>query len=214
MAGLSNLVVGCYAWLHTKPSSLFKLLIATKFCCLLLQAVHLACCLVQSVYCQIFNVMYSIHVRRLWLDKTLCVICALHLWWGTDVKDHRNSTRNMIHLYLDHREVYYGRTQRLRWSRGSVLPWSTQVCGFKPGRRRQDFSGGKNPQRTFLWRGSKAIGPCRRFAACKRSLNETWKLPFRQNYRPSFLPTVPPFAATGLSCCTDVGAPGNKSGNV
>jgi hypothetical protein len=36
--------------------------------------------------------------------------------------------------------------------------------------------------------------PCRRFAACKRSLNET-KLTFRQNYLPTFSPTVPPFAA-------------------
>jgi len=40
--------------------------------------------------------------------------------------------------------------------------------------------------------------PCRRFAACKRSLNETWKSTFRQNYRPMFSPTVPPFAA-GIS---------------
>jgi hypothetical protein len=37
--------------------------------------------------------------------------------------------------------------------------------------------------------------PRHRFAACKRSLNETWKLTFRQNYRPTFLPTVPPLAA-------------------
>jgi len=37
--------------------------------------------------------------------------------------------------------------------------------------------------------------PCRRFAACKRSLNVMWKSKFRQNYRPTFSPTVPPFAA-------------------
>ena len=37
--------------------------------------------------------------------------------------------------------------------------------------------------------------PCRRFAEFKRSLNETWKLTFRQNYRPTFSPTVPPFTA-------------------
>jgi len=37
--------------------------------------------------------------------------------------------------------------------------------------------------------------PCCRFAACKRYLNVTWKSAFRQNYRPTFLPTVPPFAA-------------------
>jgi len=33
------------------------------------------------------------------------------------------------------------------------------------------FLGRKNPQHAFLWRGSKAVGPMRRFAACKRSLN-------------------------------------------
>jgi hypothetical protein len=31
--------------------------------------------------------------------------------------------------------------------------------------------------------------------ACKRSLNVTWKSEFRQNYQPTFSPTVPPFAA-------------------
>jgi hypothetical protein len=49
--------------------------------------------------------------------------------------------------------------RQLWWSRGSVLPLSTQVHGFKPGRSRQDFSGRKNPQHAFLQRGSKAIGP-------------------------------------------------------
>jgi hypothetical protein len=37
--------------------------------------------------------------------------------------------------------------------------------------------------------------PCHRFAACKRSLNVAWKSTFRQNYGPTFSPTVPPFAA-------------------
>jgi hypothetical protein len=37
--------------------------------------------------------------------------------------------------------------------------------------------------------------PCHRFAARKRSLNVAWKSTFRQNYWPTFLPTVPPFAA-------------------
>jgi hypothetical protein len=38
-------------------------------------------------------------------------------------------------------------TQQLWWSRGSVLPLSTQVRGFNPGRSRQDFSGRKNSAR-------------------------------------------------------------------
>jgi hypothetical protein len=50
-------------------------------------------------------------------------------------------------------------TEQLLWSRGSVLPLSTQVRGFKPGRSRQDFSGPKNPEHAFLRKGSKAVGP-------------------------------------------------------
>jgi hypothetical protein len=37
--------------------------------------------------------------------------------------------------------------------------------------------------------------PCRQFAACKRSLNGSWKSTFGQNYGPTFSPTVPPFVA-------------------
>jgi len=48
---------------------------------------------------------------------------------------------------------------RLRWSRGSVLPLSTQVHRFNPGQSRQDFLGQKNPQHAFLQTGSKAVGP-------------------------------------------------------
>jgi hypothetical protein len=85
--------------------------------------------------------------------------------------------------------------KRLWWSRGSMPPLSTQVRGFKPGRSHQDFSGRKNPQRAFLRRVSKLSLPHHRFAACKMSLNVMWKLAFRQNYRPTFSPTIPPFAA-------------------
>jgi len=44
------------------------------------------------------------------------------------------------------------------WSRGSVLAFSTQVCGFNP-TEAVGFLGRKNPQHTFLRRGSKAVGP-------------------------------------------------------
>jgi hypothetical protein len=36
--------------------------------------------------------------------------------------------------------------------------------------------------------------PCRRFAVCKRSLNEVEKALFHQNYRTPFSPTAPSFA--------------------
>jgi hypothetical protein len=74
-------------------------------------------------------------------------------------------------------------TTRLRWSRGSVLAFSTQVHGFKPGRSRRIFKGEKIlSMPSFGWEVKPSV-PCRRFAACKRSLNVTWKLAFRQNYR-------------------------------
>jgi hypothetical protein len=43
----------------------------------------------------------------------------------------------------------------------SVLPSGTQVRGFKPGRSRRNFRG-KNPERAFLRKGSKAMGPMSR----------------------------------------------------
>ena len=70
----------------------------------------------------------------------------------------------------------------LRWSRGSHPASGTQVRGFKLGRSRWIFQGEKNPQHGFLRRGVKPSVPCRRFTACKRSLNVTWKSGiFRQN---------------------------------
>jgi hypothetical protein len=72
---------------------------------------------------------------------------------------------------------------------------SIQVCGFKPGQSRQDFSGQKILSTPSFGGEVKPSVPCRRFAACKRSLNVTWKSTFRQNYWPTLLPTVPPFAA-------------------
>jgi hypothetical protein len=46
--------------------------------------------------------------------------------------------------------------------------------------------------------------PCRRFAACKRSLNETWKSTFRQKLPAIILAQiVPTFAARGLPGGTD-----------
>ena len=56
----------------------------------------------------------------------------------------------------------------------------------------------------------KPSAPCRRFAACKRSLNVAWKSTFRQNYRTTFSPTVPTFAAGISHVVADVEAPGGE----
>ena len=57
------------------------------------------------------------------------------------------------------------------WSRGSVLAFSTQVRGFKPGRSHWIFKGEKILSTPSFGGEVKPSVPCRRFAACKRSLN-------------------------------------------
>ena len=61
--------------------------------------------------------------------------------------------------------------QRLRWSRGSVLAFSTEVREFKPGRSRRIFRAKKILSTPSFGGEVKPSVPCRRFAARKRSLN-------------------------------------------
>ena len=104
--------------------------------------------------------------------------------------------------------------QWLRWSRGSVLAFSTQVRGFKPRQSRQAFKGDKILSTPSFGGEVKPSVPCRRFAACKRSLNLRGSWNLVQNYRTSFSPTVPPFAARISRVVEDVQAPGGESRNV
>ena len=78
------------------------------------------------------------------------------------------------------RKVYL---KRLRWSRGSVLAFGTQVRGGQTRPKPSDFSGRKKILSTPSFGGEvKPSVSCRRFKACKRSLNVTWKsVIFRQN---------------------------------
>ena len=59
--------------------------------------------------------------------------------------------------------------KRLRWSRGNVLAFGTQVRGFKPGRSRRIFQGEKILSTPSFGREVKPFVPCRIFAACKRT---------------------------------------------
>ena len=61
--------------------------------------------------------------------------------------------------------------KRLRWSRGSVLAFSAQVRGFNLGRSRRIFRAKKCLSTPSFGGEAKPSVPCRRFAACKRSLN-------------------------------------------
>ena len=77
-----------------------------------------------------------------------------------------------------------GDVKRLRWSRGSVLAFGTQIRGFKPDRSRWIFQGEKKVLSTPSFGGEvNPSVPCRRFTACKkRSLNVTWESGiFRKN---------------------------------
>ena len=60
---------------------------------------------------------------------------------------------------------------RLRWSRGTVLAFSAQVRGFKPGRSSRIFFGRKVLSTPSFGGEVKPSVPCPRFAACKRFLN-------------------------------------------
>ena len=81
-------------------------------------------------------------------------------------------------------------TNRLRWSRGSVLVFSTQVRGFKPGRSRWIFKGEKILSMPSFGGEVKPSVPWCRFAACKRSLNGVEVIHFGkitgQHSRPQF----------------------------
>ena len=55
---------------------------------------------------------------------------------------------------------------RLRWSRCSVLAFSTAVRQFKPGRSRRIFQGEKILSTPSFVREVKQFVPCRRFTAC------------------------------------------------
>jgi hypothetical protein len=82
--------------------------------------------------------------------------------------------------------------KRLRWSRGSVLAFGTKVRGFKPGRSRRIFQGEKILSTPSFGGEVKPSIPCRRFTACKRSLNATWKSGISGKiHRPFLAHTVP-----------------------
>jgi hypothetical protein len=70
-----------------------------------------------------------------------------------------------------------------------------KFAGSNPAKGVRIFQGEKILSTPSIGGEVKPSVPCCRFAACKRSLNETWKLTFRQNYRPTFSPTIPPFTA-------------------
>ena len=77
-----------------------------------------------------------------------------------------------------------------------MLAFATQVRGFKPDRSRWVFQDEKILSTPSFGGEVKSSVPCRRFTACKRSLNVTWKSGiFRQNSSAILAHVVPPLAA-------------------
>ena len=73
------------------------------------------------------------------------------------------------------------------------------VPKFKPGRSRRIFQGEKILNTPSFGREVKPFVSCRRFTACKRSLNVTWKSGiFRQNSSAISRPSSPSFHYQGL----------------
>ena len=60
--------------------------------------------------------------------------------------------------------------ERFRWFTGILLAFGTQVRGYKLGRNRRIFKGKKFLNTPSFGGEEKPTVPCRRFAACKRSI--------------------------------------------
>ena len=112
-------------------------------------------------------------------------------YYGPSSHAKRSGNQDMPHEISGSDESNYI-DRRLQWSRGSVLP---KFAGSNLAEAIRIFQGKKNLSAPSFRGEVKRSVPCLRFAACKRYLHGTWKLTFRQNYQPTFSPTVPPFAA-------------------
>ena len=88
---------------------------------------------------------------------------------------------------------------QLRWSRGSVLAFGTQGRGFKPSQSRRIFQGEKILSTPSFGGEVKPSVPCRRFTACKRFLNATWKSGISGKIHRPFLAHIVPPLATRIS---------------
>jgi hypothetical protein len=94
----------------------------------------------------------------------------------------------------------------------NTLASGTQDRGFAPGRSRRIFRAKQILSMPSFGREVKPFAPCRKFAACKRSLNGVKRRHFGKIIGP-VSPTVPPFATRSARVVGDVEASGGESGN-
>jgi hypothetical protein len=106
---------------------------------------------------------------------------------------HRNffSTKILNFHYLGYVMLQQMQAFGLEVARWPLVP---MFAGSNPAEA-VGFFRAKNPQYAFLRRGVKPSAPCRRFTACKRSLNATWKSGISGKiHRPYLAHIVPPLA--------------------
>jgi len=114
-----------------------------------------------------------------------------HRLVSTNIRQLRVCMSIYIYIYI---------YKRLRWSRGSELAFGAQVRGFKPGRSRRIFKAVKILSTPSFGGEVKPSVPCRRSAACKRSLELRGSRILDEICRNISRPRrVPPSAARGLS---------------
>jgi hypothetical protein len=133
--------------------------------------------MVYIVLCLTINILY--YVFNIYNIFNILKVLNMITVYKTDDSE---ISLNFISIYL----IFF---YRLRWSRGSVLAFGTQVCRFKPGRSRRIFKGEKILSTPSLRGEAKPSVPCRRFAVCKRSLELRGSRILRQNLSEHFSPT-------------------------
>ena len=101
--------------------------------------------------------------------------------------------------------------KRLRWSRGSCCLSVPKFAGLNPVEAVRIFQGEKILSTPSFGREVKPWVPCRRFAACKRSLNWRGSRNLRQNFRLFLVHIVRPGS---LESWGDVVASVGERGNV
>jgi len=92
----------------------------------------------------------------------------LEAFFALDFQSH--AVESLLKIVVKRLEIS-SPTYRLWCSWGSVLAFSTQVCGIKSGRSCRIFRTTKILSTPPFGGEVKPSVPCRRFAACKRSLN-------------------------------------------
>jgi len=144
------------------------------------------CCCYPTVLCSYMQCNFYKHNQPT-ITFVLTVLLILKILCSVDCASRYNSCKwpAWCTILFSYMYILY----RLRWSRGTVPAFGTQVRGFKPGRSRQIFKGEKILS-TPSFRGEvKPSVPCRRFAACKRSLELRGSRILRQNLSEHFSPT-------------------------